>query len=317
MIRRTATGTSGFMLRYTAAQDPRLSYRARGVLAAVLSRPQDWRTSAEQLAQEGTEGRDAIRAALDELVAAGYLRRERYRSSGGRVWGYEWDISDTPQVTPTVGFPTSVDQPSVNQPSAVQRPVNQRPVNRRPVNQPSVNQPSAGQAYEREERDRGETPPPTPARPSRDPAVDELVVVVRRSLPRTTPPPGLPTLRKVCGLAAAAGWTPATIEREMRGHDWTGARSGAVVAFLRDDVAERTPQESREDGQERPEWCGGCDGTSRLVEDEQTGAQRRCPRCHPLAGVPTARRRDEHDDGATLVGLAQGVALLRAGRVSA
>jgi len=37
------------------------------VLAAILSRPDNWRVRSDQLATDGKEGRDAIRAALNEL----------------------------------------------------------------------------------------------------------------------------------------------------------------------------------------------------------------------------------------------------------
>lgn len=103
-IRRSAAaGDQVAVLQRAALQDSRLSYRARGVLVAVLSRPVDWRTTAEQLAHEGTEGRDAIRAALLELERFGYLTRTRFQGSDdlhpGR-WATEWDLTDSPATPP-------------------------------------------------------------------------------------------------------------------------------------------------------------------------------------------------------------------------
>lgn len=77
-------------------RDTRLSYRARGVLAYVLSHPDNWVTSAQRLADEGTEGRDAMRKALGELETAGYLVRRRYRGDDGR-WQTDQVLHDTPQ----------------------------------------------------------------------------------------------------------------------------------------------------------------------------------------------------------------------------
>lgn len=66
-------------------RDARLSFRARGVLGYMLSLPGDWSVSSVNLAAAGTEGRDAIRAALRELEEVGHVLRRRERGEGGTL----------------------------------------------------------------------------------------------------------------------------------------------------------------------------------------------------------------------------------------
>ncbi|WP_244672269.1 phage replication protein [Xanthomonas sp. D-36-1] len=83
------------VIPHSVLRDSRLSYRARGVLGRLLSNAPGYRMAAEALAREGVEGRDAIKAALRELEAAGYLLRRRRRDEKGR-WHWLSFVTDTP-----------------------------------------------------------------------------------------------------------------------------------------------------------------------------------------------------------------------------
>ena len=86
-------------------EDRDMSWRARGILAYLLSRPDGWSTDAERLSalagQPGdsrskqAEGRDAVRTALREIEAAKYLHRVRSQGAHGR-WSTEYYLFDTP-----------------------------------------------------------------------------------------------------------------------------------------------------------------------------------------------------------------------------
>lgn len=322
MIRRTATAADGFMFRYAAAQDSRLSYRARGVLVAVLANSRTWRVDAEWIASEGREGREAILRALRELEDHGYLCRSVIRGPAGRLIT-SWEIADSPQVTPKAGNRTPVNRKPVSRGSvhrgsedrttANRTSEDRTPEDRTPEDRTTADRTTGSPTPSFQESPQGNPPPPTPSRATTPPAVDALVGVVRSALPRTTPPPGRPVLVRECTRLASLGWTPDRLRVELTGHDWTGARSGAVVVLLRGlDV----PEARREPGQERPDWCGRCEETTRMDREPQTGLQRRCPSCHPLAGLPVARRAAD-EDGAALVDLARGVEIVRAQRRAA
>lgn len=115
MIRRAPRPTHSFVvIRNEVARDSRLSYRARGLLVAILSRPDNWTVRAEALAVEGLEGRDAIRTALTELEAAGYLQRTKLQDGDGK-WYWESMVFDMPQ--PETGNPSSDNQGLENRPT--------------------------------------------------------------------------------------------------------------------------------------------------------------------------------------------------------
>ncbi|MEU9334139.1 hypothetical protein AB0D49_13415 [Streptomyces sp. NPDC048290] len=60
--------STGFTVLPTATlEDSRLSFRARGVLAFLISKPDEWRVRAESIASAGKEGKEAIKTALREL----------------------------------------------------------------------------------------------------------------------------------------------------------------------------------------------------------------------------------------------------------
>jgi hypothetical protein len=87
-------------------QDDRLSFRARGLLAYLLSLPDGWQTDSTKLARVAREGRDAIRAALRELEQCGYLIRTRVTDPTTGTWSTEMVVRDTPEDGfPGVGFP--------------------------------------------------------------------------------------------------------------------------------------------------------------------------------------------------------------------
>jgi hypothetical protein len=109
-----------------ALQDERLSWRARGVLAFVLSLPPDHVLTAKWLESQAPDGREAVRGALRELGQCGYYRRDRRKGPRG-IWVWDQVLSDeaivtsgedgaSPLVTTTYGFP-SVGKPSDGNPS--------------------------------------------------------------------------------------------------------------------------------------------------------------------------------------------------------
>lgn len=89
--------------------DERLSFKARGLLSYMLSKPDDWRFYATELAKHSQkDGRDSIGGALKEMEKFGYLKRTQKRSLNGRFGDQDWLLLDTPAFSPQTGFPETV-----------------------------------------------------------------------------------------------------------------------------------------------------------------------------------------------------------------
>lgn len=90
-------------------RDTRLTFKARGVLAMIMSHNAGWSLSIASLAARNQEGKDAIRSAIKELEDVGYLLRTQ-ENDGGRFGETVW-ITQDPADLPSSGFPSS-DNPT-------------------------------------------------------------------------------------------------------------------------------------------------------------------------------------------------------------
>ena len=78
-------------LAKTALEDPKLSLKAKGLWAYLMSKPDTWVVMVAHLISIGPDGRVAIMSALRELEDAGYVvRQERGRRDDGT-----WDLATT------------------------------------------------------------------------------------------------------------------------------------------------------------------------------------------------------------------------------
>lgn len=111
-----------FIMRRDAAQDSSLSFEARGILAYLLSKPDDWKVYVGDLRREGGIGRDQLRRILRELETAKYLTRQRSKDRRGQ-WDWECLVHEKPALSPSTGFP-SMDNPATGKPATVNTAIN-------------------------------------------------------------------------------------------------------------------------------------------------------------------------------------------------
>ena len=80
-------------------RDKNLSLKAKGLLSQMLSLPEDWDYTLGGLAYINKESRDAIRSAVRELEAAGYIQRRQTVDEHGRFSSNEYVIYEHPIVS--------------------------------------------------------------------------------------------------------------------------------------------------------------------------------------------------------------------------
>ena len=77
--------------------DAGLSWKAKGILGYLLSKPDDWTIMVVDLIKQSTDGRDSVYSGLKELAACGYVKRMDLRDNRGRLSGCEYLVHENPQ----------------------------------------------------------------------------------------------------------------------------------------------------------------------------------------------------------------------------
>lgn len=78
-------------------RDSRLSAKAMGIMCYLLSLFDDWKINVEELASHFSDGRDAIRSGLKELIVLGYIERRQLKDDKNRFGGIELIVHECPQ----------------------------------------------------------------------------------------------------------------------------------------------------------------------------------------------------------------------------
>lgn len=78
-------------------ENPKMSWKAKGLLAYLLSRPDDWVIRFRDLVNRSPDGAHTVRAAMKELKDAGHVQ-VRAEREGGRVKQWVYVIKELPDV---------------------------------------------------------------------------------------------------------------------------------------------------------------------------------------------------------------------------
>jgi hypothetical protein len=104
-----------------------LSFKAKGILTYLLSRPDGWEVNLVDLSNRGTDGVAAIKSGVKELKDAGYLKHAGTRKASGQFDTVIWEVYEAPQVDnrltdePYIGVSPQVEKPQADNPQADNR----------------------------------------------------------------------------------------------------------------------------------------------------------------------------------------------------
>ena len=85
------------MLNKGFLNDERLSFKAKGILAYLLSKPDNWKVRVGDLVKHSPDGRTAVYSGLSELKEYGYLERFAVRVDG-KIHHWESIIYEVPTI---------------------------------------------------------------------------------------------------------------------------------------------------------------------------------------------------------------------------
>jgi hypothetical protein len=96
---RTDPESGNFFIGHKAwAEDERLSWETRGLLAYLFSKPDDWEVRMGDLVASGPCEKHKLRSMMGELVEYGYATRDKTRADDGT---FEWETTIHERPPPT------------------------------------------------------------------------------------------------------------------------------------------------------------------------------------------------------------------------
>lgn len=97
-------------VRRATFEDERLSWEARGLLAYLLVKPDDWRINVANLVNQAPGGRDRVYRIINELIEFGYICRDEIRTNG-KIAGYDYTVYEEPRTEKPEQIPLLPNEP--------------------------------------------------------------------------------------------------------------------------------------------------------------------------------------------------------------
>jgi len=83
------------MINKEGLSDKELSFKAKGILVYLLSKPDDWQVYENELSRASKDNRHSVRTGIQELIDKGYIIRKKNRTEKGQFAGYDYTVYET------------------------------------------------------------------------------------------------------------------------------------------------------------------------------------------------------------------------------
>ena len=87
-----------FQMHNATVNNKKLSLKAKGLLAYLVSKPDHWYVNYHDLVSSSTDGIKSVRSTIKELMTTGYLVRSQIRKENGQFGYYDFTIYEKPQI---------------------------------------------------------------------------------------------------------------------------------------------------------------------------------------------------------------------------
>lgn len=126
--------------------DDRLSWKAKGLLAYMLSMPDDWTFYNDELMKHSPDGSSTFKAAMNELKEYGYVVRRKMKDEKGKFIGWETVVYEQPieDECRKVENRPSENRPSENRPSKNAPLLNNKELNNNLLSNKEINDDDIG-----------------------------------------------------------------------------------------------------------------------------------------------------------------------------
>lgn len=96
IIRIDKTAGNYFIASKYYVEDENISWKAKGIMSYLFSKPDDWQIYQTQLEKVSKDGKASVRSTINELINNGYMTRQSRRKTNGDFDGYDYTLHEYP-----------------------------------------------------------------------------------------------------------------------------------------------------------------------------------------------------------------------------